>query len=254
LQLLNQSAVIIGGSSGIGEAIARRFSQEGAQVAVVGTSLEKAVLVSESICSSGFKAKAYSADVRDSASLEILFDTISVDLGKIDILVNSAGVYYPTRLGDAPANELAAMVDINLTGTIHAINCVVPMMKAAKGGKIVNLASVAAYIGSKDYPIYCATKSAIVMLTRALALQLAPFNININAIAPGNTATPINEDIRTADEHAERREVINRTTPSNRSFSPPEEMASAALFLVGDNARAMHGSTMLLDEGRSAGW
>lgn len=255
LQLEKKVALVVGGSSGIGEAIARRFAAEGAHVAVVASNnLQKAESVAADIKSAGHEARGYAADVREMSSLEALASTVAADFGGIDILINSAGVYFPTRLGECSAADVHRMVDINLKGTVFAIEAVVPFLKARGAGKIVNVSSVAAYIGIKDYPLYCATKAAIKMLTQALALQLAPLDININAIAPGNTATPMNEDIRTRPEFAERRARIDASTPSRRKFSDPDDMAAAALFLVSEQSRAMHGATLLLDEGRAAGW
>jgi len=255
LQLKEKVALIVGGSSGIGEAIARRFAAEGAHVAVVASSsIEKAETVAADIRAAGGQARAYAADVREMPSLVALASTVAADFGGIDILVNSAGVYYPTRLGESSAADVHRMVDINLKGTVFAIEAVVPYLKARGAGKIVNVSSVAAYIGIKDYPLYCATKAAVKMLTQALALQLAPLDINVNAIAPGNTATPMNEHIRTQPEFAERRAKIDASTPSRRKFSEPGDMAAAALFLVSEQSRAMHGATLLLDEGRAAGW
>ena len=255
LQLEDKVALIVGGSSGIGEAIARRFGKEGASVAVVSSSsVEKAEAVVASIRSIGGTGRPYVANVREMSSLEALARDVASDFGGIDILVNSAGVYFPTRLGETRPDDIHRMVDVNLIGTMLAIEAVAPYLKARGGGSIINLSSVAAYVGSKDYPLYCATKAAVKMLTRAMALQLAPLGININAIAPGNTATPMNEHIRTQPEFAQRRTLIDATTPSRRKFSDPDDMASAALFLASGQGRAMHGATMLLDEGRAAGW
>jgi NAD(P)-dependent dehydrogenase (short-subunit alcohol dehydrogenase family) len=255
LQLEGKVALIMGGSSGIGEAISRRFGREGASVAVVSSrSVEKAEVVAAAIRSSGGKGQAYVADVREMSSLGALATDVVRDFCGIDILVNSAGVYFPTRLGETRLEDIHRMVDVNLIGTMLAIEAIVPYLTARGGGRIINLSSVAAYIGSKDYPLYCATKAAVKMLTRAMALQLAPLGININAIAPGNTATPMNEHIRTQPEFAQRRALIEATTPSQRKFSDPDDMASAALFLASAQGRAMHGATMLIDEGRAAGW
>jgi 3-oxoacyl-[acyl-carrier protein] reductase len=255
LQLEDKVALILGGSSGIGEAIARRFGKEGASVAVVSSSsVEKAEAVVAGIRSDGGAGRAYVANVCDMSSLEALAREVASDFGGIDILVNSAGVYFPTRLGETRPDDIHRMVDVNLIGTMLAIEAIAPYLKARGGGRIINLSSVAAYIGSKDYPLYCATKAAVKMLTRAMALQLAPLGININAIAPGNTATPMNEHIRSQPEFAQRRALIDATTPSRRKFSDPDDMASAALFLASEQGRAMHGATMLLDEGRAAGW
>ena len=253
--LENKIALIIGGSSGIGKAIAECFAEEGAQIAVVAShSLSKAQAVCDQLQTKTSRARAYTADIRSIEAVNDLIEQVSIDFGGIDILVNSAGVYYPTKLGETSEEDIDRMVDINFKGTYHTINAVAPIMHERGGGKIINVASVAAFLGLKEYPLYCASKSAIVMLTRAMTLQLAPMDININAIAPGNTATPINEDIRTAPEYAERRAKTDSLTPSNQSYSTPEEIAQSALFLASNNSRAMHGSTILIDEGRAAGF
>ena len=124
---------------------------------------------------------------------------------------------------------------------------------AQRSGKIINIASVAGVMGIGGYAMYCATKAGIVMLTRALACELAPHGININAIAPGNTATPMNADIRTDAAFEPMLQAMAARTPSGRVYSTPVEMAAMAAFLAGDDARAMHGSTVLMDEGFSAG-
>jgi 3-oxoacyl-[acyl-carrier protein] reductase len=101
--------------------------------------------------------------------------------------------------------------------------------------------------------LYCAVKAGVIALTKSFALQLAPFNVNVNAVAPGNTATPINLHIRTAPAHEERRRMIDSTTPSPRKFSEPEDIAEGVLFLASEKSRAMYGSTLLMDQGRAAG-
>jgi 3-oxoacyl-[acyl-carrier protein] reductase len=108
-------------------------------------------------------------------------------------------------------------------------------------------------MGMPGYGLYCATKAAIVNLTKALAIELAPQNINVNAIAPGNTSTPMNEDIRTDPEMKPVYEFMESRTPSNRVYSTAEEMAGVALLLASEDGRAMHGSTVVIDEGVSAG-
>jgi 3-oxoacyl-[acyl-carrier protein] reductase len=145
------------------------------------------------------------------------------------------------------------MVGVNLKGPFFMTNAVAPRMIARRSGNIVNIASIAGIIPSSGYSLYSSVKAAIVMFTKALALELAPFDVRVNAIAPGNTATPINEHVRTDAEFAMRREWIERTTPSNRPFTPPEEIAEAALFLVDGRVNGMHGTTLVIDEGRAAG-
>jgi len=167
--------------------------------------------------------------------------------------VNCAGVFVPTPAGEHADAAVDRTIDINLKGTFNSIDAVVPHMKARHSGKIINIASVAGVMGIGGYAMYCATKAGIVMLTRALACELAPQGININAIAPGNTATPMNADIRSDAAFAPMLQAMAARTPSGRVYSTPAEMAAMAAFLASDEARAMHGSTVLMDEGFSAG-
>jgi 3-oxoacyl-[acyl-carrier protein] reductase len=251
MRFKNKVALITGGSSGIGKATAERFAVEGATVAVVASSsLARAEEVVKSIAKQGGKAKPFIADVRSVSAIQKLTKMVTDTCGPIDILVNSAGVYITNEIGETTESEYDRMLDINLKGTFFAINAVVPSMKNRYTGKIINVASIAAFRGAPHYSLYCTVKAAIVMLTRTLACDLAPYEININAIAPGNTATPLNEKLRSDPELMAAKAIA---TPSNRTYSPPEEMAAAILFLASDDARAMHGSTILLDEGASAG-
>jgi 3-oxoacyl-[acyl-carrier protein] reductase len=246
-------ALVTGGSSGIGEAVARCFAKEGAHVAVVASgTLAKAEKVAQDIAAGGGRATAFVCDVRDPAKIRALVSEVESTLGPIDVLVNSAGVYYATPLGGTPAEKFDQMVDINFKGTWQCIDAVAPGMIARKQGKIINFASVAGVSGLKSYSTYCATKAAIIMMTKAMARELAPHGININAIAPGNTATPMNEWVRT-DADSTMRDAMLAMTPSGVLFSAAEEIAGAALFLVSPAARPMHGATMLMDEGLSTG-
>ena len=254
MKLQNKVALIIGGSSGIGKATAELFAAEGAVVAVVsGSSLAKAEEVAASITKNGGRAGAFVADVRSVSAIQELVKSVTDVCGPIDILMNSAGIYVQNEIGETTESEYDRILDINLKGTFFAINAVVPGMKKRRYGKIINVSSIAAFRGGPHYSLYCTVKAAVAMLTRTLATDLAPYDININAIAPGNTATPLNEETRLDPAFADLMAAKTAATPSNRTYSPPEEMAKAALFLAADDVRAMHGSTILLDEGASAG-
>jgi NAD(P)-dependent dehydrogenase (short-subunit alcohol dehydrogenase family) len=250
MRLDGKIALVTGGSSGIGRATAERLAAEGAQVAVAsGSDIRKAETVVEQIAKSGGRAIPVKMDVRSPADISRALDEVVRALGPIDILVNSAGVYIPTPLGQTTEAQFDLLIDTHLKGTFFAIQGVAPAMKARRSGRIVNVASVAAYKGSALYPLYSTVKAGIVMMTRALALDLAPFDVAINAIAPGNTATPLNEADRQSEEIMARKRLA---TASPRIYSPPEEMAEAILFLADGRVKAMHGATMVLDEGLSA--
>ena len=251
MDLKDKVALVSGGSQGIGEAVARRFAAQGAKVAVVASSsIDKARGVSDSI---GRAARPYACDVRDSAAVQALSAQVSKDFGRIDILVNCAGVFYATPAGDTAADDSDRIIDINLKGTWHLVNAVAPSMVRQKHGKIVNIASVAGVMGLGTYSLYCATKSAIIMMTRALAIELAPHGINVNCIAPGNTESPMNLNIRTQPELKPFLDAMASRTPSGQTYSSVDDMANIALFLATERSRAMHGSCLLADEGFSAG-
>lgn len=247
--LSGKVALVTGGSSGIGEAIARKFAEAGAKVAVVASSgLDKAQAVAQPI-----GGKAYVCDVRDAAAVVELVVTVEKELGPLDILVNSAGVFYPTIAGETAATEIDRMVDINLKGTFHTLNAVSPGMKARGRGWVVNIASCAGIVGVVPFSLYSATKAAVIMLTKVAGRELAPAGIHVNAIAPGNTATPMNEAIRTQPEHKAVHDVMKSITPSQTVFTDPSDIAGGALFLVSDSARPMYGAVLSMDEGVTTG-
>jgi 3-oxoacyl-[acyl-carrier protein] reductase len=254
MRLKGKVAIVIGATQGIGRCVAERLAQEGAHVVVVASSnLAKAEAVVAAIATSSGSASAAIADVSERVQIDALVTEARQRFGAIDILVNCAGVFYPTVAGEVSEADVARMIDINLKGTFSAVAAVAPAMKAAGSGKIVNISSVAAVLGITGYSVYCATKAGVAMMTRTLALELAPHGININAISPGNTATPMNENIRTQPEFSDFLATLVARTPSKRTYSTPEEIAGMVLFLVSDDARSMHGSTVLMDEGFSAG-
>lgn len=251
--LKNKVAVVTGGSSGIGAAVSEALAREGAAVAVVASrDAAKASRVVERIASAGGRAQAFAADVRSTESVEALFRQVDAAFGGVDILINAAGVYYATPVAETSDADVSNMIDINFKGAWNCISAAVPRLKARGGGRIVNFSSVAAYLGLGGFSIYCATKSAITMLTRSLACELARFDINVNAIAPGNTATPMNEPFRTDPASREYLAAMTKVTPSRVTFSDPAEIADAVVFIV-TRGRAMHGSTLLIDEGLAAG-
>jgi len=254
MQFSNKVVLVTGGSSGIGESVARAFAREGAKVAVVASSdMTKTDPIVSSIVRAGGQAQGFVADVGSGPAVGELVDAVTAALGEIDILINAAGVYFATPIGKTLDSDFDRMANTNIKGTFMTINAVVPQMMARRSGKIVNVASVAAVLGIREFSLYCASKAAIAMLTRTLARELAPFDININAVAPGNTATPLNLEFRTDPKHADYLAGMAGATPSTTTFTDPSDIAAAVLFLASDAGRAMHGSMLLMDEGLSTG-
>jgi 3-oxoacyl-[acyl-carrier protein] reductase len=255
MRFVDKAVLVTGGSQGIGEAICRRFAAEGAKVAVVASSDKaKAQAVVDAIGQSGGTARAFACNVAAVAEIEALVAEVITVLGGIDILINSAGVFYPTPIGETDEAMFDRMCDINLKGCFFACNAVAPHMTARGSGKIVNIASTAGVIGRRDYVVYSATKAGVIHMGRAMAVALAPHGVNVNTIAPGNVETPMNEDIRTLPEFAPNWALIAERTPAKRLFAHRDEIAEAALFLASDAAMSMHGAVMVMDNGVTAGY
>ena len=247
--------MVTGGSSGIGAAICALFAQEGANVAVVASrDASKAQQVVDPIVAGGGLAQAFACDVSDTGQIEALVADVTDTLGPIDILVNGAGVFYPTKLGETPESNFDDIVDTCLKGAFFMCNAVGPRMAERGGGKIINLGSAGGIQGRSAYIVYGAAKAGVMQMTRSLACALAPHGVNVNCIAPGNTATPMNENVRSEAAYAETREIIKRRALSGRPFSDAKEIAAMALFLVSDAARPMHGETVVMDEGANIGF
>jgi 3-oxoacyl-[acyl-carrier protein] reductase len=253
VKLQDKVALVTGGSSGIGKEICLAFAKEGARVGVVASSeKDKAQAVVDQITSERGEAIAIVADVTKVDELKAAVEAVTAAYGGLDILVNSAGVHYPTPIGETDPADLDRMIDINFRGTVHAINVAVPALEARGGGKIINMSSCLGFMGWAGHATYCGIKAGIANMTKALARELGPRQINVNAIAPGFTATPMNEEFRTNPEFKEQLEYVRSVTPG-RLHSMPEDMAKMAVFLASDDALPMHGSTVLMDEGLAAG-
>jgi 3-oxoacyl-[acyl-carrier protein] reductase len=252
MELRNRVALIVGGSSGLGEAIARKFASEGATCAIVASSnIRKANKIAREIKR---KSKGYVCDVTKPAEVNKLVAKVLKDHKKIDILVNSAGIFVPTPAGDTKTSDLNKMVDVNLKGTLHVINAVVPHMKARKRGNIINIASAASVCALPLYGIYCATKAGVAMLTKVLATELSRDGIHVNAISPGNTETPMNEYVRNDPEFKPILDFMQKITPSGRTYSEAEEIAEMAMFIASPKTgKAIYGSNFVIDEGLAAG-
>jgi 3-oxoacyl-[acyl-carrier protein] reductase len=252
MELRNKVALIVGGSSGLGEATARKFASEGATCAIVASSnIRKANKVAREIKR---KSKGYVCDITKPAQVTKLIAQVLKDHKKIDILVNSAGIFVPTPAGDTKTSDINRMIDVNLKGTLNTINAVVPHMKARKSGNIINMASVAGVRALPLYGVYCASKAGVVMLTKVLATELSRDGIHVNSISPGNTETPMNETIRTDPEWKPILDFMQKLTPSGRTYSTAEEIANTALFLASPRTgNPIYGANFVIDEGFAAG-
>lgn len=248
MKLAGKVAIVTGGSQGIGEAISRRFAEEGASVAIVARGLAAANAVAEDIVAKGGNARAFSADCSKVADVQRVVEEVADHFGGIDIVLSNAGTFLTVSIGETTEEIWDAQIDLNLKGTFFLVQAAAPHLEKRGGGKIVLTSSIAGVRGFMNCPAYCASKGGVVNLTKALALELAPKNININTIAPGNTETPINAHLR-GPENAEYMKLMSDRTPTGRAFIRAEELSGVAVFLASDDASAMHGAVVVVDDG-----
>jgi NAD(P)-dependent dehydrogenase (short-subunit alcohol dehydrogenase family) len=252
MKLAGQIAVITGGSQGIGEAIARRYAAEGADVAIVSigdqTNAEKIVTDVKAL---GRRAKAYVANCSVVPEIEKVVDVIAADFGAIDILVNNAGVFRNASIEATTEEIWDFQLDLNLKGSFFFARSVLPHLRKRGRGKIINISSISGVGASPNCVSYCASKGGVVNLTRALAVELAREHINVNSIAPGNVATPMNAHLRNG-EHEDYVLAQQKRTPTGRSFMQPEDLTGAAVFLASADSDWMCGAIVMVDDGWSA--
>lgn len=224
LRLQDQVALVVGGAGGIGAAIAEAFVREGAHVLIADLDAELAGHVAKEIDASG----AVPIDVRDDESVAAAVDSVLVRSGRIDVLVNSAGILRESPLVEMSVEQWQETIDVDLTGVFRCCRAVVPHMVRAGRGRVINIASQLALKGGQDLTHYTAAKAGVIGLTKALALEVAPYGVRVNAIAPGPIETNMVAGISDSWKAAKRAEL-----PLGR-FGVPQEVAPTAVLLAGD--------------------
>jgi NAD(P)-dependent dehydrogenase (short-subunit alcohol dehydrogenase family) len=247
-----KACVVTGAGSGIGKAIAERLAEEGGKVLCVDVNGEAVTATTQAICQAGGSAKGLTADVSDSEQVDAFVEQCVALYGRIDVLVNNAGVNLPGVLHEVSNAVIDKTFNVNVKGTIYGCRAAVPHMLRQGGGSIINMSSVNGLVSEPFLAVYSASKGAIVMLTKGVALDYAKQGIRCNAICPGWVDTPINY------AHAEMLGGLEKVYSTIDSFQPigrpgePREIAHLALFLASDEASFLTGSIITADGGMTA--
>jgi 3-oxoacyl-[acyl-carrier protein] reductase len=246
MRLAGKTALVTGGSRGIGRAIALALGREGAAVAVNCRAAEDAAAgVVAALRAQGGRAVAVRADVRDWQAVLRMAGTVQAELGPVDILVNNAGIVRDNLAAFMGAEEWSDVLDTSLRGAFHCIKALGKDMARRRWGRVINISSVAGLIGDMMRANYAAAKAGLLGLTRAVAREMAASGVTVNAIAPGAIET----ELLAAAAEARRRKLLDRI-PQGR-FGRPEEVAEAAVFLASEDAAYVTGCVLCVDGGMS---
>ena len=252
MRLAGKVALVTGSTQGIGKAIAERYAAEGAAVAIVSsTSVARAESVTSAIRRNGGKAVAFVADCSDVGQIRKLVAAVIEQFGTVDILVNNAGIMHTASIEDTTEEKWDSQLDLNLKGAFFLAQACLPEFKRKRRGKIINVTSIWGIGAGPNCPAYCASKGGLENLTRALAVEIGKHNINVNSLAPGNIATPLNAHLRGPDMGAYIAQM-RALTPTGRDFLQPEELTGTAVYLASEDSDAVHGVTVTVDAGWSA--
>jgi len=246
MRLKDKVAIVTGGSMGIGKAICLAFGREGAKVAVVNRNRETGEAVVKEVVDAGGAARAFPCDVSKKADVSGMVKGVSDAFGTVDILVGNAGIMINKPVEDYAEDEWDRTINTNLKGNFLLSQAVIPIMKKKRYGKLIYVASIAGTHAFPNALPYCASKGGVVMITKALAAEIAKDGINVNCISPGNTATPLNQHLQDDPDFVK---LLEGLTPTGRAYISTEEMAGAAVFLASDDASAVHGLDMIVDDG-----
>ena len=247
MDLEGKVAVITGGGTGIGKATALLFAREGAAIVLAGRRKEPLAQTVQEIVKAGGRAEAVVTDVTESAQVQRLFEKSEQLFGKIDILFNNAGVFITGREAqDYSEEEWQRIFQVNFWGTFYGMKYIVPYLKKAGGGAIVNCSSVSGRVAQRMQAPYNTSKAAVEMMSKCMSLELGPSKIRINTICPNMTET----DMAAGAIAAKGRETYEASYPLRR-LGQPQDIAEAALYLASNRSSWVSGTSLFVDGGTS---
>jgi NAD(P)-dependent dehydrogenase (short-subunit alcohol dehydrogenase family) len=246
-------AVVTGGARGIGAATARQFARSNYAVAVLDV-LDEGQTLCDELNAAGADALFFHCDVSSEAEVKEQVVQIQARYGRIDVLVNNAGVVLVKQLEEVAWEEYQKVINTNLGGTFLLCKYVLPIMKRQGSGAIVNMASVSGHVGQIDHALYGATKGAILAFTRALAWEVAPYHIRVNSVSPGSVDTPmLRGDIAIESQRTglafDQVKIEREGEQAFKRWADPAEIATAIYFLAGEGASFITGTDLLVDCG-----
>jgi 3-oxoacyl-[acyl-carrier protein] reductase len=245
--LKDRVVIITGAGQGIGRAFAKSFAKAGSRVVIAELNEKHAASVSEEIMAAGGEALAVTTDVADPNSIRQMIEVVTDDWGRIDVLINNAGIFSTLEMrpfDQIPLEEWERVLRVNLTGPFLCARAVLPAMRKAKWGRIINIASGAVRLGRPNYLHYIATKAALAGMSLSMAREVGPDNITVNAILPGATFTEIER--KTVTPEQKERIIAMQCVPRAET---PQDLVGIALFLASDASAFVTGQSINLDGG-----
>lgn len=254
LPLVGKRAIVTGAGKGIGRSTALALARAGADVGVTARTMGDLERLVGEIQALGRRSVAVTCDVTDIDQVQHMATTLLEGLGGLDILVNNAGNAGSHKMLNHPDELWHRMLAVNLTSVYYVCKTFLPVLTEQHSGRIINIASIASRVGGRYVAAYTASKHGVLGLTRALAVEMLPYNVTVNAVCPGYVDTPMtdasvsNMIARTGMSEAQAREWLAKTSPQNRLISP-EEVASVVVFLALENSKGITGQAINIDGG-----
>lgn len=245
----DKTVIVTGGGGGIGAALSHAFAAEGARVAVLDRAADAAAAVAEALIASGSEALAVGCDITERTAVDAAIETITTDLGPIDALVNNAGWDLFVPFLDTEPEDWSRLIDINLVGALNMHHAVLPAMVERGSGRIVNVSSDAARVGSSGEAVYAACKAGVIAFSKTLAREHSRHGITFNVVCPGPTDTALLATVTDAAANPEKlREAFRRAIPMGR-LGQPEDLVGAVLFFASNDAAFVTGQVLSVSGG-----